>query len=349
MEDMHTATQGAASFTSTPWAWPTARTSPTWLVAISMACEDDSARNEVVALTEWAAGPRLSLAINLFDRPTRPGCERLTDVAHGGSMRTVEAIARGRVRLSNEGGHKTVFWKKILSPSITSSFDIVWLLDCDVRVSPHLMQFEEVAYWFRVTGAAIVQPSVIPFQQGGRGGRGSMTRSALAGNCLARRSAIIEQMTPIFRREAFDIFWTALQAIPDRMLRSDSGIEALYCGLAQRHLAESQTPCVVLTHVSVVHLNTHTIHRYERNERQLYANATLNLLPYPMLHFPVEMAHAYTYNATTGKMGHSAAATTRDIKGSSMNSKHAHSRVAATGRAMGGSSSRGHADGCWGV
>jgi hypothetical protein len=107
-------------------------------------------------------------------------------------------------------------------------------------------------------------------------------------------------MTPIFRREAYELLWLALQRIPEDRLGSDSGLETLWCGLAVTRFPK-WPPCVALAHTSVVHLNTHTIHRFDKDERKHYFDARVNLMPYLNLHFAAEMHAARTFiaNAST--------------------------------------------------
>ena len=91
-------------------------------------------------------------------------------------------------------------------------------------------------------------------------------------------------MTPIFRREVFSLLVDALQEIPESRLGSDSGLEMLWCGLSVMHYPD-HPPCVAVSHVSVIHLNTRTIHKYDKEERQHYFNPNVNLLPYLVEHF----------------------------------------------------------------
>lgn len=130
-----------------------------------------------------------------------------------------------------------------------------------------------------------MQPSVVAATVGGRAGRGALTRSQLSAECVAREVPYIEQMTPIFRRGAFFLLWRTLQSIPDARLGSDSGLESFWCGLAALH-APDKPPCVLLHHQSIIHMNTHTIHRFDKEERQNYFNASNNLYPYLREHFP---------------------------------------------------------------
>ena len=119
-----------------------------------------------------------------------------------------------------------------------------------------------------------------------------------------------------------------------------------------------RTACVVLSHLSVVHLNTRSIHRYERNEWQLYMNITNNLFPYLMRKFPREMGHYYSYNATNNRVTKSLAALPAALGGSAASHGHKPRGASKAGAAAGNfaagalsSASTVHAtsDGCWGV
>ena len=102
--------------------------------------------------------------------------------------------------------------------------------------------------------------------------------------------ATVEQMTPILRRGAFQHLWRALLSIPTDILGSDSGLDALWCGLAARHYPRWPA-CVLLSTQSVVHTNTHTIHRFDQQERAHYFGP-LNLYSYLMKHHARDLCGA---------------------------------------------------------
>jgi len=142
------------------------------------------------------------------------------------------------------------------------------------------------------SGASIAQPSVLPASRDGRAGRGAhFTRSGVSSDCLVRAVPYVEQMTPIFRREAFMLLAAALRRVPEDRLGSDSGLETLWCALAATTFP-SRPACVIVTPLSVVHMNTHTIRRYDKNEREHYFNPKVNLLPYLAKYFDAEVRSA---------------------------------------------------------
>lgn len=329
-----------------------------WLAATSLPCADRASVAETRLFIETYASPKIHVHANVFDghvsnckalltRAARDGSgaadgsSRLVALADTSAGAKNASAARHHthfVTVTSVPGHKTIFWKRELTPAVISKFDIVWLFDCDVRVSPHLYSRANVEHWLEVTGASIVQPSVVAATIGGRAGRGALTRSVLSAECVAREVPYIEQMTPIFRRAAFFLLWRTLQQIPDARLGSDSGLEALWCGLAAMHMPD-KPPCVLLHHQSIVHMNTHTIHRFDKGEKQNYFNASNNLYPYLKEHFASVLRAASRLNDTE-----------EVPKGVSTRSSAAHDRWLSRAKwnSSGASTSK-TSRGCWGL
>ena len=106
----------------------------------------------------------------------------------------------------------------------------------------------------------------------------------------------MEQMTPIFRRGAFESVWHQLATMPDERLGSDSGLDLFWCGVVALRWP-AHPACVVLHTQSVIHTNTHTIHRFDRSEREHYMLGkddprSLNLFHYLMEHHDAELRAA---------------------------------------------------------
>lgn len=252
-----------------------------WLSAVSMPCADAVSRDAVQRFVATHAAPWLHVLINIFDGKTdqnRAECER-------------PLVAAGALRVSYVSGFKPIFWLQALTPERTAEYDLLWLVDCDLRVSPHLFSTAQVEHWMAASGASIAQPSVLPASKHGRGGRGALTRSGFSSDCIVHTMPYIEQMTPVLRREIWVLVWSALQGVPAARLSSDSGIETLWCGLAALHFP-TWPACVALAHQSVVHLNTHTIHRFDKQEREHYFNAHVNLMSYLQANFAPAMRAA---------------------------------------------------------
>ena len=252
-----------------------------WLSALSMPCADAVSRDVVQRFVATHAAPWLHVLVNIFDGETdqsRSECER-------------PLVAAGALRVSYVSGFKPVFWLQALTPERTAGYDLLWLVDCDLRVSPHLFSTAQVEHWMAASGASIAQPSVLPASKHGRGGRGALTRSGFSSDCIVHTMPYIEQMTPVLRREIWVLVWSALQGVPAARLSSDSGIETLWCGLAALHFP-TWPACVALAHQSVIHLNTHTIHRFDKQEREHYFNAHVNLMSYLQANFAPAMRAA---------------------------------------------------------
>lgn len=269
-----------------------------WLIATSLPCSEPQAVAEVRLFIKSHVVPGRYIVANVFDGNVERCREKLQSAAgSSGSLGLFGTSSRRNlVRVTAVPGHKTVFWKKELTPAAIASFDVVWLLDCDVRVSRHLFSFAEVEHWLSLTGASIMQPSVVAQREGGRTGRGFAGRGVVSADCLVREVPYVEQMTPMLRRDAFEIFWQkALDLIPDEKLGSDSGVEQLWCGLASMHLP-SRPSCVVLGHQSVIHTNTHTIHKYDKDEYKHYKTKDA-LLFYLHERFEPELKASYRVSA----------------------------------------------------
>ncbi len=252
-----------------------------WLSAVSMPCADGVSRDAVHRFVATHASPNLHVLVNVFDGET--------DEAHAICERPLAAA--GALRVSYVAGFKPLFWRQELTPERTAAYDLVWLVDCDLRVSPHLFSPAQVEHWMEVSGASIAQPSVLPATKHGRGGRGALTRSGFSADCVVRTMPYVEQMTPVLRHEVWVLVWSALQSVPTARLGSDSGIETLWCGLSALRFPRWPA-CVALSHQSVVHLNTHTIHRFDKQEREHYFNVRVNLMSYLQAKFAPAMRAA---------------------------------------------------------
>ena len=137
-----------------------------WLVATSLPCADRLAVAEVRLFIATHASPRaLHVIANIFDgKPSR--CRETLQLAAGNAAAEHPTREQVVLRITNVPGHKTVFWKKELTPGVVSRYDAIWLLDCDVRVTPHLFSIAEVEHWMHVTwslqcGGDAAQPVVV--------------------------------------------------------------------------------------------------------------------------------------------------------------------------------------------
>ena len=253
-----------------------------WLVATSLGCDDATAVASLRELQRTFGSASFDVVANVFDaRPSVP-CAALAAL-------TSSTVVVG---VRSERGFKSRFWRS-LTPVLTSTYDIVWLRDSDVSASKHLFSLGEVEHWLRATGAAVAQPSIVPLDGRSKShGWWTPFRAAFHASCVVASSPIIEQMTPIFTRFAFDAFREKLARVPEPLLWTDSGdfgLETFWCGLfrastnhslalpepASATLTRASTiaatdtwraaaappACIILHHVSVVHMDTRTIDR----------------------------------------------------------------------------------------
>ena len=123
-----------------------------WLAAISLPCADKAAVGEVRGfIASYASVRQLHVFVNVFDGHADTCRGALLSAAGGSGASGASSSAAASsakhssrlVTLSTTPGHKTIFWKRDLTPSVIAKFDFVWLMDCDVRVSPHLFSLSE--------------------------------------------------------------------------------------------------------------------------------------------------------------------------------------------------------------
>jgi len=208
-----------------------------WIVGVSTACNSSSALQHVEQLI--SAYPSLAVVMNIHDAKSESGCR----------------LARGLYASSFQPGMKGLFWKKVMTPSMVSPFDLVWLIDSDIWMEPRLFQLEAVVQWINQTGAEIVQPALIA-----RKGfdRSKHRMRAFSADCVVSTVTAVEQGTPIFRRRAYVSFWETLHAVPDKLLTSDVGLADLWCGVARVQLRNPHA-CAVIFSVQAIHTDTHAI------------------------------------------------------------------------------------------
>ena len=218
-----------------------------WLLAIAMPC---AKKGSELAFAEhdirhYAAGD-FHVYVNIYDGEASclsPSAtqSRFVHVSHIAGYMTSKIlpyqhmysptrlpIQSARARTS----HIAVFWKRVLVPSLTRTFDVVVLKDADLLISPHTFSRTEVEYWFTRTGASIITPSVAPMKGGPnfRAGRASVSVGwSWGAGCVAVRSPFAEQMK-ISRSDAFErsLWRPLLEGIDDAALSTDSYMMQLW-------------------------------------------------------------------------------------------------------------------------
>ena len=279
-----------------------------WLTVTCLGCDDRVALESLRALARdfgsTHEGSSLDLLVNVFNAGSTVSCAVLE------ALRSDEQKPYNATRLVGVrtiAGYKTAFWAT-LTPSHTTGYDFVWLRDSDVLVDAHLFSTREVEHWMQHTGASVAQPSVLPLEGRSKShGWWTPFRAAFHASCVVSSSPIVEQMTPIFTRRAFDELRRHLAAVPPGLLTTDSGdfgLETFWCGLFDRprpgaksstqasapaaasaarggtsQSAASHVPpsCLLLHHVSVVHADSRSMKRFApaRIDTNPWSNGTL--------------------------------------------------------------------------
>ena len=204
-----------------------------WLVVTGLSCTDSAAVTHLIALLTHFGTADFHARVNFFDAATT-GTQLHAIAQQCPSVRWLQMSASATRHINAftfVKGFKTFLWRS-LSPQITSSYDVIWLKDSDVVTSPRLFNTAEVEHWMLRSNATVAQPSVLPLDNSVRShGWWTPFRASFSGSCLVSTLPIVEQMTPIFMRPAFDTFRRRLLTIPTEYLDTDFGLETFWCGL----------------------------------------------------------------------------------------------------------------------
>ena len=127
-----------------------------WLAGIALPCKgDEIGRGATQAIVDQYAGPRFHVRLNVYD--SNSSC----------------LPPHPYVSVSHIPGYMTLFWKHVLVPSLTRKYDRIFILDNDVKLSPILgFSLGAVDRWLALTGAMVLQPSVIGSSRAKRAGTG---------------------------------------------------------------------------------------------------------------------------------------------------------------------------------
>ncbi len=148
------------------------------------------------------------------------------------------------VRRFHIPGMKGLFWKRVLTRNSTRGFDRVWLLDADVF--SHSVNLTVLAE--RMNRVPIRQPAVYVTAGSRASDHAVLNYKENKSTCLARRVPIVEVMTPMMTRTAWDRFHEAiLSRLTDAQLSSIWGLDFAWCEMFQ---------CVVWYDQLVLHTNT---------------------------------------------------------------------------------------------
>lgn len=262
------------------------------LGATAIACEDDSLAADnraklrfinsrlVEHVTQMCAhaptqGVRVSVIVNVFtgscDLGTLPPC--ILNVTH-------------------VPGSKLSFWTSVLTPALTSAFDIVWCFDNDLAIEKFAMHV--AARTLLASNASVVQPCIPGARRGDNSSVGTRTTdipllrchrmcaspavprrgaSHLGGvKCLLREIRFIEVMTPMFSASAWALQHRRIlsQIPPELTLESDRGLSEVWCSFFRKSLP-AQPACGLMClplmhyHGRTIDVSNHSHVRYGGN------------------------------------------------------------------------------------
>jgi len=217
-----------------------------WLLAIAMPCAGHDGGVSLMCTESDIrnhAAPSFHIWVNIFDNA---------------SCLSTTALSSPYVHTSRLPGYMTLFWKHVLTRSVTRQYDIIALKDADLYLSPHTFSLSEAEYWLHRTQASIITPAIAA-PAGARAGRTSISLRAYVPECIAVRSSVAEQLK-IARTEAFEtsLKGAILDRLDDAILATDSYMMQLWVVLSEMHFPH-RPGCVHLRHVVATHLDTRTI------------------------------------------------------------------------------------------
>jgi len=173
--------------------------------------------------------------------------------AYSGEPSSLSCFRHRRIRTAQIVGSKALLWKLLVTPEATRSFDYVWLVDGDMDFGHERFQISHVLSVLRATGAPLLQPTVLPMEEGGRATDHQRLRPR-PNSCLVRTTAFVEVQTPFFRGDAWRRFHEdVLMRIPDELLRACDWVDFVMCAHAE---LVSRGSCLITQGANVVHLRT---------------------------------------------------------------------------------------------
>ena len=177
--------------------------------------------------------------------------------AYSGEPSNLSCYKHRRIRTTQIAGSKALLWKRLVTPWATRSFDYIWLVDGDMDIGHETFRLSHVLSVLRATGAPLLQPTVIPLKEGGRGSDHERLRlrpDSGSASCLVRTTAFVEVQTPFFRGDAWRRFHKDVLAhIPDELLRACDWVDYVMCAHAE---LVSRGSCLITQGAKIVHLRT---------------------------------------------------------------------------------------------
>ena len=239
-------------------------TTAKWLLVTHVACFDHISVGEVFRTVTSYASPNFHVVLNLFrgaqKKESIDGALKKHSMGERPCFIVPEELTP-YVTLDRQPGFKPIVWKYSVPPSLARKYDYIIMSDADIRFSPSLgFTLDAVDFWMRRTRASILQPTVVAERRGGRAGTGDIAPHDYTAECVAQISPRAVERAYVARSSAYEVLWNVLNRIPDQHLSTDTGLEAVWCGLL-RHRDPETPACVIHRTIAVTHLDTHAIRR----------------------------------------------------------------------------------------
>ena len=152
-------------------------------------------------------------------------------------------------------GHKGLFWRIIFTPKHVRIYSHVWLFDDDVHVGPQVFDLMSFLAIMRAHNAMVAQPRITSTSNSRTSDHKHLLR--LKDTCKARCTNLVEVMTPMFTRKAWDIVHEGLLSQFPTLERSVWGVDELWCSYLRKVLGVGAT-CVTIN-MSIAHENARSI------------------------------------------------------------------------------------------
>lgn len=156
---------------------------------------------------------------------------------------------------------KTLFWRRILTPSRIANASLVWVFDSDIVVHPGFFPLGSLASTLLSLDATLLQPAIRAQVQGTH--HMWLRSRPTHMSCVATTARWVEMQTPLFSAAAWaHVHEHMLSKVSeDDLAVSDFGLDTTWCALLA-HAFPGKPTCLVLPSTTAIHSNSHTIERY---------------------------------------------------------------------------------------
>lgn len=239
---------------------------------------NDSAQPSLLGVTQLDAASSFATRIcrNAIDLLASHSASQFLINAYSGEPSSLSCFSHRRIRTTQIAGSKALLWKLLVTPAATRTFDYVWLIDGDMDFGQERFQLSHVFSVLRETGSPLLQPTVLPMEEGGRTTDHVRLRPR-PNSCLVRTTAFVEVQTPFFRADAWRRFHEdVLMRIPDELLRACDWVDYVMCAHAE---LVSRGPCLITQGANVVHLRMQGTGDFWRQNRTSASGVRPSMCP----------------------------------------------------------------------